>query len=252
MRPCHPCLKMAAVPQLPPPLPPLRRQAVGARKSLDARHGGHATTRFLGGCLDLRSLWCMPGFGANRGLAQKISALLQDSLPLSAVSRVRGRLQNPGTHQTLVETLAENRGPKKTCPPRPPPLLGDPPSCDFSSKPNPIIPPPTVKKAKFFAENALKLSRGKSCKAVDSRSNQGDCLSVTGPGQKDTPDPEIWPKIKNEKAAQRVSFGAGYPADVHADIPADVPGQKLRSSPRNPAKTSISVRTSMTRRRGRP
>ena len=59
-------------------------------------------------------------------------------------------------------------------------------------------------------------------------------------------------KIKNEKAAQRVSFGAGYPADVHADIPADVRGQKLRSSPRNPGKTSILARTSMTRRRGRP
>ena len=57
---------------------------------------------------------------------------------------------------------------------------------------------------------------------------------------------------RNEKAAQRVSFGAGYPADVHADIPADVRGQKLRSGPRNPGKTSISVRTSMTRRRGRP
>ena len=58
--------------------------------------------------------------------------------------------------------------------------------------------------------------------------------------------------IKNEKAAQRVSFGAGYPADVHADISADVRGQKLRSSPRNPGKSSISARTSMTRRRGRP
>ena len=29
---------------------------------------------------------------------------------------------------------------------------------------------------------------------------------------------------KNEKEAQRVSFGAGYPADVHADIQADVRG----------------------------
>ena len=57
-------------------------------------------------------------------------------------------------------------------------------------------------------------------------------------------------QIKNEKAAQRVSFGAGYPADVHADIPADFRGQKLRSNPRNPGKTSILVRTSMTRRRG--
>ena len=58
--------------------------------------------------------------------------------------------------------------------------------------------------------------------------------------------------IRNEKAAQRLSFGAGYPADVHADIPADVRGQKLWSGPGNPGKTSISVRTSMTRRRGRP
>ena len=61
-----------------------------------------------------------------------------------------------------------------------------------------------------------------------------------------------YPEVRNEKAAQRVSFGAGYPADVHADIPADVQGQKLRSGPQNPGKTSISVRTSMTRRRGRP
>ena len=36
-------------------------------------------------------------------------------------------------------------------------------------------------------------------------------------------------EIRNEKAAQRVSFGGSYPADVHADIPADVRGQKLRS-----------------------
>ena len=40
----------------------------------------------------------------------------------------------------------------------------------------------------------------------------------------------------NEKAAQRVRFWAGCPADVHADIPADVRGQKLRSGPRNPEK----------------
>ena len=53
------------------------------------------------------------------------------------------------------------------------------------------------------------------------------------------------PPLRNGKSAQRVSFGAGYPADVHADIPADVRGQKLRSSPRNPGKTSIWVRTSM-------
>ena len=58
--------------------------------------------------------------------------------------------------------------------------------------------------------------------------------------------------FRNEKSAQRVSFGAGYPADVHADIPADVRGPKLRSGPRNPGKTCISVRTSMTRRCGRP
>ena len=60
------------------------------------------------------------------------------------------------------------------------------------------------------------------------------------------------PIVRNEKSAQRVSFGAGYPADIRADIPADVRGQKLRSGPRNPGKTSISVRTSRTRRRGRP
>ena len=58
--------------------------------------------------------------------------------------------------------------------------------------------------------------------------------------------------FRNEKAAQRVSFGAGYPSNVHADIPADVRAQKLRSGPRNPGKTRISVQTSMTRRRGRP
>ena len=46
------------------------------------------------------------------------------------------------------------------------------------------------------------------------------------------------PLFRNEKAAQRVSFGAGYPADIHADIPADVRGQNLRSGPRNPGKTS--------------
>ena len=42
--------------------------------------------------------------------------------------------------------------------------------------------------------------------------------------------------FRNEKAAQKVSFGAGNPVDVHADIPADVRGQKLRSSPPNPGK----------------
>ena len=57
--------------------------------------------------------------------------------------------------------------------------------------------------------------------------------------------PPITPKhyhrinIRNEKEAQRVSFGAGYPADVHADIPADVRGQKLRSGPRNPGKKAF-------------
>ena len=60
------------------------------------------------------------------------------------------------------------------------------------------------------------------------------------------------PCIRNEKAAQRVSFGAGHPADVHADILADVRGQKLRSGPQNPGKTSIWVRISLSRRRGRP
>ena len=44
------------------------------------------------------------------------------------------------------------------------------------------------------------------------------------------------PRIRNENAAQRASFGAGYPVDVHADIPADVRGQKLRSGPVNPGK----------------
>ena len=54
------------------------------------------------------------------------------------------------------------------------------------------------------------------------------------------------------KAAHRVSFGAGCPANVQADAPGDVRGQKLRSGPRNPGKTSISVRTYMRRRHGRP
>ena len=42
----------------------------------------------------------------------------------------------------------------------------------------------------------------------------------------------MFSKLMNEKAAQRVSSWAGYPADVHADILADVRGQKLRSGPR--------------------
>ena len=42
--------------------------------------------------------------------------------------------------------------------------------------------------------------------------------------------------FRNEKAAPRVSVGAGYPADVHADIPADVREQKLRAGPRNPGR----------------
>ena len=42
--------------------------------------------------------------------------------------------------------------------------------------------------------------------------------------------------IRSEQAAQRVSFGAGYPADVHAIIPVDVRGQKLQSGPRNPGR----------------
>ena len=49
-------------------------------------------------------------------------------------------------------------------------------------------------------------------------------------------DPVI---LRNEKPAQRVSFGSGYPANVHADIPADVLGQKLRSGPRNPGKNKL-------------
>ena len=40
--------------------------------------------------------------------------------------------------------------------------------------------------------------------------------------------------LKNEKATQRVSLGAGYPADVHVDIPA---GAKTSSGPRSPGKT---------------
>ena len=63
-------------------------------------------------------------------------------------------------------------------------------------------------------------------------------------------------KVRNEKAAQRVSFGAGYPADVHADIPADVRGQELRSGPRKAGKNKHfgadihdpKARTSMTAR----
>ena len=35
---------------------------------------------------------------------------------------------------------------------------------------------------------------------------------------------------QERKVSPRISFGAGYPADVHADIPADVRGsKKLRS-----------------------
>ena len=33
--------------------------------------------------------------------------------------------------------------------------------------------------------------------------------------------------FKNEKAAQRTSFGAGYPADINADIPVDVRGKNF-------------------------
>ena len=36
-----------------------------------------------------------------------------------------------------------------------------------------------------------------------------------------------YPTIRNKKAAQRGSFGAGHPVEVHADIPADVRRQKL-------------------------
>ena len=50
----------------------------------------------------------------------------------------------------------------------------------------------------------------------------------------------ICASLRNETAAQRVSSGAGYPADVHADIPADVWWQKLRSGPRNPGKNKPS------------
>ena len=60
------------------------------------------------------------------------------------------------------------------------------------------------------------------------------------------------PQDQERKSSPKSKFWAGYPADVHADIPADVRGQKLRSGAGNPGKTSISVRTSMTRRRGRP
>ena len=45
--------------------------------------------------------------------------------------------------------------------------------------------------------------------------------------------------IRNEKAAQRVSLGDGYPAAVHADIPADVRGQKLRQAHDPKARTSM-------------
>ena len=39
-----------------------------------------------------------------------------------------------------------------------------------------------------------------------------------------------------KKAAQRVRFGAGYPADVHADIPEDVRGKKTSVKPSNSLK----------------
>ena len=58
--------------------------------------------------------------------------------------------------------------------------------------------------------------------------------------------------LKNEKSAQRGSFQAGYPADIRGVIRADIPAQNFGQGPRNPVKTSIWARTSMTRRRGRP
>ena len=47
-----------------------------------------------------------------------------------------------------------------------------------------------------------------------------------------------------------VSFGAGYPADVHADIPVDVRGKNFGQALEILEKQAL--RTSMTRRRGRP
>ena len=58
--------------------------------------------------------------------------------------------------------------------------------------------------------------------------------------------------FRNEKAAQRVRFGAGYPADVHADIPADVPaggknfGQALENKHFGADIHGPKARTSMT------
>ena len=65
-------------------------------------------------------------------------------------------------------------------------------------------------------------------------------------------------KVRNEKAAQRVSSGAGYPADVRADIRADVWGQSLvrpsKSWESKPVRADIhdpEVRTSMTPERSK-
>ena len=62
------------------------------------------------------------------------------------------------------------------------------------------------------------------------------------------------PQIHQEhgKAAQRESFGAGYPADIFADIRADVRDRKELSPPSLEAQGKSLVQTSLTRRRGRP
>ena len=57
---------------------------------------------------------------------------------------------------------------------------------------------------------------------------------------------------RNENAAQRGSFRAGYPADILGSFARDIPAQNFGQGPPNRGKASIWARTSMTRRRGRP
>ena len=50
-------------------------------------------------------------------------------------------------------------------------------------------------------------------------------------------------RLRNGKAAQRVSFGAGYPADVHADVPADVRGKNFGQALEIPEKQAFWFRS---------
>ena len=67
---------------------------------------------------------------------------------------------------------------------------------------------------------------------------------------------KIRPKIRVifqvRKSSPKSKFWGRISSGRPRGYPGGRPGQKLRSGPRNPGKTSILVRTSMTRRRGRP